>query len=181
MIQYFPQCAGSLLYCASKWKGKKKLICFLIRILITKLSTIVFFVNWIQTIRLLCSRVNLEEHEWAPTLNKTSHLSAPHNDTVNLPSLDLEGNPLLQNGTQADNSHMTHNFFGFPLDRQWCIYIFSAITAAMVIATLVRSASFVQLCTNASMNLHNNMFSAIVRSTMYFFNSNPSGSWLSWS
>nr|XP_018899809.1 PREDICTED: probable multidrug resistance-associated protein lethal(2)03659 [Bemisia tabaci] len=119
--------------------------------------------------------VNLEEHEWAPTLNKTSHLSAPHNDTVNLPSLDLEGNPLSQNGTQADNSHMTHNFFGFPLDRQWCIYIFSAITAAMVIATLVRSASFVQLCTNASMNLHNNMFSAIVRSTMYFFNSNPSG------
>lgn len=59
--------------------------------------------------------------------------------------------------------------------RELCIYIYSAITAATVIVTLIRSFTFFTVCMRASTRLHNNMFSAITNATMRFFNTNSSG------
>ncbi|XP_065203724.1 probable multidrug resistance-associated protein lethal(2)03659 isoform X2 [Planococcus citri] len=63
----------------------------------------------------------------------------------------------------------------FDVSREWCIYIFAAITFSMIIVTLIRSFTFVKMCMNISMNLHNAMFNGITRASMYFFNTNPSG------
>lgn len=61
------------------------------------------------------------------------------------------------------------------VDRNQCIEIFAIVTFAMIVVTLIRSFSFVKMCMNISMNLHNTMFEGITRATMYFFNTNPSG------
>uniref|UniRef100_A0A8D8Y1X0 Probable multidrug resistance-associated protein lethal(2)03659 n=3 Tax=Cacopsylla melanoneura TaxID=428564 RepID=A0A8D8Y1X0_9HEMI len=64
---------------------------------------------------------------------------------------------------------------GISLTRLDFIYLFTAITVAMVFFTVVRSIAFVQMCMRASMKLHNQMFDSITQATMYFFNKNPAG------
>lgn len=56
-----------------------------------------------------------------------------------------------------------------------CIYIFSAITAATVVVSLIRSFCFFNVCMRSSINLHNGMFNSITRAPMRFFNTNSSG------
>ncbi|KAK7601741.1 hypothetical protein V9T40_009182 [Parthenolecanium corni] len=61
------------------------------------------------------------------------------------------------------------------VSREWCIYIFAMITFGMIVVTLIRSMTFVTMCINISLRLHNAMFEGITRASMYFFNTNPSG------
>ncbi|CAD6992119.1 probable multidrug resistance-associated protein lethal(2)03659 [Ceratitis capitata] len=55
------------------------------------------------------------------------------------------------------------------------IYIFTGITVATIVITLVRSFLFFNVAMRASTNLHNSMFRGITRAAMYFFNTNPTG------
>lgn len=59
--------------------------------------------------------------------------------------------------------------------RKMAIVVFSILTILLIIATLIRSATFISMCLKASVNLHNLMFNSITRATMDFFNSNSSG------
>ncbi|XP_025405942.1 probable multidrug resistance-associated protein lethal(2)03659 isoform X3 [Sipha flava] len=82
--------------------------------------------------------------------------------------------------TSTDNSTSTTDevsniLLGWTISRQTCIIVFAVFTFSMILATLIRSATFVSVCMKASMNLHNKMFNAITRATMYFFNTNSSG------
>lgn len=61
------------------------------------------------------------------------------------------------------------------LDREMCIYIYTIITIATIIVSLIRSFSFFNVCMNSSINLHDGMFNSITRATMRFFNTNSSG------
>jgi len=61
------------------------------------------------------------------------------------------------------------------VSRKTCVIVFAALTILIILATLVESILLVTVCTTASTNLHNKMFSAITRSTMDFLNKNPSG------
>ncbi|KAL5236136.1 hypothetical protein ACI65C_003546 [Semiaphis heraclei] len=61
------------------------------------------------------------------------------------------------------------------VSRTTCVIVFAALTILIILATLVESTLLVSVCTTASTNLHNKMFSAITRSTMNFLNKNPSG------
>ncbi|KAF7996689.1 hypothetical protein HCN44_002335 [Aphidius gifuensis] len=61
------------------------------------------------------------------------------------------------------------------ISRQWCIYIFSALTVGTITVTLVRSFAFFGICMRASQRLHDKMFRSISRATMKFFNTNSSG------
>lgn len=56
-----------------------------------------------------------------------------------------------------------------------CIYIYTGISIATIIISIVRSFAFFEMCMKSSINLHDNMFKSITRATMYFFNTNPSG------
>ncbi|XP_037711587.1 probable multidrug resistance-associated protein lethal(2)03659 [Drosophila subpulchrella] len=55
-------------------------------------------------------------------------------------------------------------------------YIFMLITVLTIVVTVKRSFLFYNLAMKASIRLHNSMFRGICRASMYFFNTNPSGS-----
>lgn len=94
-------------------------------------------------------RVNLEEHVFYRV--KTISTSSK---TTNDPSTTL---------------------LWWTISRETCFVVFGVITLSLVIAVIIRSISFVSVCMKSSMTLHNNMFSAITRATMTFFNTNSSG------
>lgn len=79
------------------------------------------------------------------------------------------------NSSISTESKMSDTILGWTISRQTCIIVFAVLTFSMILATLIRSATFVTVCMRASMNLHNKMFNAITRATMYFFNTNSSG------
>ena len=58
--------------------------------------------------------------------------------------------------------------------HQW-IGIYGAILAATVSITVLKGLFAFITCLNSSRNLHNKMFSAILRAPMLFFDTNPIG------
>ncbi|XP_065723649.2 probable multidrug resistance-associated protein lethal(2)03659 isoform X2 [Drosophila suzukii] len=55
-------------------------------------------------------------------------------------------------------------------------YVFMLITVLTIVVTVKRSFLFYNLAMKASVRLHNSMFRGVCRASMYFFNTNPSGS-----
>lgn len=56
-----------------------------------------------------------------------------------------------------------------------CILVYFVLTFLLIVVTLASFISFYQYCLSCSNNLHNNMFDAISKAPMRFFNTNPSG------
>lgn len=61
------------------------------------------------------------------------------------------------------------------IDRNQILYIYSGLTLLTVVIAVVKSISFMIFFTVASRNLHNYIFSQIIKARMRFYNSNPSG------
>lgn len=59
--------------------------------------------------------------------------------------------------------------------REIYIIVYSVLIISMVVTIFARSMMFVSVFMCASKNLHNWMFNAIIKATMYFFNTNSSG------
>ncbi|XP_077867141.1 ATP-binding cassette sub-family C member 4-like [Saccoglossus kowalevskii] len=60
-------------------------------------------------------------------------------------------------------------------DRDRYIYIYTALVLTVVIMGLIRAFLFYRVCVIASKNLHNSMFSSIIRAPILFFDTNPVG------
>ncbi|XP_050316874.1 ATP-binding cassette sub-family C member 4 [Bactrocera neohumeralis] len=56
-----------------------------------------------------------------------------------------------------------------------CLYIYGALIVAVVLITVFRDYLFFKVCMHASKVLHDRMFGCILRATMRFFDTNPSG------
>lgn len=76
--------------------------------------------------------------------------------------------------TAATNSTTT-SWQDLIMSRETCVYVFTILTVTTVLITLVRSYMFFFMCMRASRRLHDKMFDSITRATMYFFNTNSSG------
>ena len=63
----------------------------------------------------------------------------------------------------------------FVLDRNMGIYVYSAIIGGVFFFGYLRSAHFYAISTTASVKLHDNMFHAILRAPISFFDQNPVG------
>ncbi|XP_031635712.1 multidrug resistance-associated protein 4-like [Contarinia nasturtii] len=61
------------------------------------------------------------------------------------------------------------------LSTSTCIVIYSILVASIFVFALARSISFYNVCIKASQNLHDNMFKALISTSMRFFNLNPPG------
>lgn len=61
------------------------------------------------------------------------------------------------------------------IQQNLAIYIYTACIMACIFFVTLRSMLFVRISTNSSRNIHNSMFSDLLRATMRFFNTNPSG------
>ncbi|XP_060873076.1 ATP-binding cassette sub-family C member 4-like isoform X2 [Metopolophium dirhodum] len=81
-----------------------------------------------------------------------------------------------ENSSTPTTKNSINTIFQWPISRETCIYVFSAITVCIIIATNLYIFTFVLVCVKASMNLHNNMFSALIGAKINFFNTNLSGS-----
>lgn len=64
---------------------------------------------------------------------------------------------------------------GNTLSTKTCIIVYSILIAIIFLVTITRSISFYNVCIKASRNLHDNMFKALISTTMRFFNINPPG------
>ncbi|XP_033208086.1 probable multidrug resistance-associated protein lethal(2)03659 [Belonocnema kinseyi] len=60
-------------------------------------------------------------------------------------------------------------------DRLWYVYVYSGLIVATVISVYVRTFVYFEMCLMSSKNLHSSMFYNIIRATMSFFHTNPSG------
>ncbi|XP_060851718.1 ATP-binding cassette sub-family C member 4-like isoform X2 [Rhopalosiphum padi] len=69
-----------------------------------------------------------------------------------------------------------NTIFWWSINRETCIYIFAALTVFITITDMFKSFVTVSVCMRASTNLHNNMFNALIRAKINFFNTNLSGS-----
>ncbi|XP_026805613.1 probable multidrug resistance-associated protein lethal(2)03659 [Rhopalosiphum maidis] len=93
--------------------------------------------------------------------------------------VNLEDNVFRNTESKSMNisNFITGALFDTPMviSREFCVIIYSIINIALLVVIVIRCAMFVSVLMSASMNLHNNMFNAITRATMYFFNTNQSG------
>ena len=68
-----------------------------------------------------------------------------------------------------------NNTSGLDLTTNERIGIYGAILAGTILITLLKGLFGYITCLNASRNLHNKMFSAILRAPILFFDTNPVG------
>jgi len=61
------------------------------------------------------------------------------------------------------------------LDDDTAIYVYSALISGVFIFTLIRTLHFFILCMFSSIKLHNEMFKAVIRAPLRFFDRNPVG------
>lgn len=61
------------------------------------------------------------------------------------------------------------------LPRDEILYIYSGITLGTIILAVTKSCYYMLFLTYSSVNLHNFIFSRIIKATMTFYNNNPSG------
>lgn len=108
--------------------------------------------------------MNLEERVFHNVNNVDSSTITSSKSAINISSI-------IDKTTEETSSTV----LWWTISRPTCVVVFAVLTFSMILATLVRSATFVSVCMKASMNLHNKMFNAITRATMYFFNTNSSG------
>ncbi|XP_076749193.1 putative multidrug resistance-associated protein lethal(2)03659 [Xylocopa sonorina] len=62
-----------------------------------------------------------------------------------------------------------------PLSRYGIIYLYSGLSMGVVFVYVIQTFTFYEVCMRASKNLHAQMFRSIVRTIMYFYNTNPAG------
>lgn len=77
--------------------------------------------------------------------------------------------------SSKSTSNPSTKLLWWSISRKTCFVILGILTLFMIVAIIIRSITFISVCMKSSITLHNNMFSAITRATMYFFNTNSSG------
>ncbi|KAL0112749.1 hypothetical protein PUN28_012191 [Cardiocondyla obscurior] len=75
---------------------------------------------------------------------------------------------------ETDNSTLEFRWQG-PLSRDYMIYIYSAMIAAIMLLWQFQTVMYFSVCMWSSMNMHSAMFHSILRATMYFYSTNPAG------
>lgn len=68
-----------------------------------------------------------------------------------------------------------HTSFLWPITRRSCVIIYGVLIGTFLAVTIVRMVLLSSFFARTSMYLHDNMFNAITRATMFFFNANSSG------
>lgn len=61
------------------------------------------------------------------------------------------------------------------VDTYTGIYVYSILISGVFVFSLIRTVHFFIMCMLASVNLHNQMFQAVIRAPLSFFDKNPVG------
>lgn len=77
--------------------------------------------------------------------------------------------------TTSSKAHSLLTLIWWPISRESCCIVYALLIFLMILTAAIRSFTFVSVCMTASINLHDKMFNALTRATIYFFNTNSSG------
>ncbi|KAK4879098.1 hypothetical protein RN001_007244 [Aquatica leii] len=110
--------------------------------------------------------VNLLPTEYPTDLNESfttdEIATTTYSELSTLPNLNLKN----------DSARMeTNEIYSTPT----YIYVYTVLILLAIVLTTFRSVLFLKICMNASRGLHDTMFSNVLRATMRFFDTNPSG------
>ncbi|XP_015433210.1 PREDICTED: multidrug resistance-associated protein 4 [Dufourea novaeangliae] len=81
-------------------------------------------------------------------------------------------NSSFDNSSWIINTGPRNQYF---LDYATALWIYGGLILASIIMTSVRNIIFYKICMNSSRNLHNLMFSSLLKAPMLFFDTHPSG------
>ncbi|KAF5304472.1 hypothetical protein FQA39_LY09668 [Lamprigera yunnana] len=100
-------------------------------------------------------------------INVNTIFNSTENDTTNSVQ-EVLNTTVLQRNTASINES---SIYTLPTP----IYIYTVLIVAAIVLTTFRSILFLKICMNASRGLHNTMFNNVLKATMRFFDTNPSG------
>ncbi|XP_012262524.2 ATP-binding cassette sub-family C member 4-like [Athalia rosae] len=78
------------------------------------------------------------------------------------------------NQTESQSSSIWYDELGLFYEHS-AMYIYTLCMIMCILLVSLRSLIFVRICMNASRNIHNAMFANLLKATMRFFNTNPTG------
>ncbi|KAL6423801.1 hypothetical protein ACFW04_010336 [Cataglyphis niger] len=84
-------------------------------------------------------------------------------------------NTTLPQNFTSDNIAKIMDMDFYFLDTNTALWIYGGFLTISVVMTTCRNLIFYKICMNASKNLHNFMFSCLLKAPMSFFDNNPSG------
>ena len=68
-----------------------------------------------------------------------------------------------------------NNTYLYGLNKDSTIIIYGALVAVSTLLSISRSVMIAAMAVNASKNLHNQMFNSVIKTLVYFFDTNPLG------
>lgn len=96
-----------------------------------------------------------------------------NNEFVNTTDYYRENIP---NDTISSQNFTINNYEDmYYLDTDTALWIYGGFIIISVVVTTIRNLIFYKICMNAGKNLHNFMFSCVLKAPMSFFDNNPSG------
>ncbi|KAB0798124.1 hypothetical protein PPYR_09117 [Photinus pyralis] len=112
--------------------------------------------------------------KWTNAKEKHSLLAVPVETLVSTipPNLVLK---IRDNNTMEQSHSTTTTMVENVYSDSTYMYVYSVLILSSMLLTTLRSMLFFKICINASKNLHNIMFSNVLKAKMRFFDTNPSG------
>ncbi|KYQ47297.1 Multidrug resistance-associated protein 4 [Trachymyrmex zeteki] len=82
----------------------------------------------------------------------------------------------MSNDTISSQNFTINNYKNiYYLDTNTALWIYGGFITISIVVTTIKNLIFFKICMNASKNLHNFMFSCVLKAPMSFFDNNPSG------
>ncbi|XP_076240264.1 ATP-binding cassette sub-family C member 4 [Calliopsis andreniformis] len=102
---------------------------------------------------------------------------------VNDTSIDNFNETILEFLTTSENRSLDNTTWfmdmqpheSYYLDHATALWIYGGLITLSILFTTIRNLIFYKICMNASRNLHNLMFSCLLKAPMLFFDTHPSG------
>ncbi|XP_076295432.1 ATP-binding cassette sub-family C member 4 isoform X2 [Lasioglossum baleicum] len=109
-------------------------------------------------------------------INEINMINASAADSFNDMTPDI---PTILDNSSLDNNNVwtvnTGPRVEYFLDRDTALWIYGILIIASIVMTSCRNIIFYKICMNSSKNLHNQMFSSLLKAPMLFFDTHPSG------
>lgn len=150
------------------------------------LITIIFFVFLLILAQLCCNGGDLWLTYWTKIEETRNNVTSQFVTTISPLVLNSSNTvlnafttitSLLENDTRTNNSinALLEQNEAELMPQEYYMYIYTLLIIASIIFTTGRSLLFFKIAMNASIGLHNKMFSCILQAPMRFFDTNPSG------
>ncbi|XP_043488596.1 ATP-binding cassette sub-family C member 4-like [Polistes fuscatus] len=104
--------------------------------------------------------------------------STIRNDTIdnNITHIVFNDFITMQNITAENTTNLDETFTeSYGLDVTTALWVYGGLVTLSIVMTSTRNLLFYKACMTASKNLHNMMFSCLLKAPMLFFNTNPFG------